>query len=1013
MKKILNRILIIILSILLLISSILVTDTNQYYKYIQYAAYLIAIIYLLIQMVIKKNIKIINNKLDIYIILLVLSSIIPVIFNTYVSLKESIKIFLEYTYFLSIYILARECIGNNTKLKSIISNVLIITAVIVTLIGIDEITTQKMFHFLENIKVGHFSNGEDRLISVFGYANVCAVYLASILFLNINQFINKNNKIIRAFYKTITLLLIIGIILTYSKSIFVILPLMLVIYIVKLKEQRADIISNITISLIMAIIYILGFDELFKTENFEGIWINLAIIIGISYILNLSLEKINKMIKFKRTTIIIIIIIIVILLFLTYIIVALNIPGEYKVFSSEIITNYDARTIRNIKGNEEYLFEFNIQAEVPENSQNTYKINIIERNIKNQSLVTNQIVFDKYDGTKQINIVTNEETSEIKIEFISKFKYGNESLVVKELKLNGKQIPLQYKYLPTKLVKKIQDISINYKTLQERIEMIKDSIKIAGENPLTGIGGEGWQYKYREVQSYAYSANNIHSYPAKILLEFGIVGIIAYIGLVINIIKLLIQSKDRDNIAILVAILVLSIHSIIDMDMDYTHILMYYFLLSGIIAKDIEEPKERMISINIIMLLLIITSIYLSINSSIYNKTIEIRDLEQKRNDIQLSNKTEESKEISKKIAEKYEDITKFEKYNYLEAYYNSTIFYIESECENVEEKLDEYYNKILNYENKKKYSIIEITKKIKMVNEIIQKLHKEAKYNQIIEKYIELVLNEYEETEKQLKECIESQHITDNVSIINLSNIYENIKEIKKYYLCDVRIYNEDNISIDEEELKNITVEKIVSILLYHTHGTESYKSEEQYETYDFYKTLDKEYNVIKVGNTLEQLLIEKGFSIIHNQDYNDLPTTTGAYGRVREKIKEEMLKNEEINLIIDLHRDSYIKQEHVAKTIQINQEEVAPLMFVIGVSEKDEEWLYDLKIAIEIQKIADKMYPGLFKPILIRKREYNQDLSKYSILIEVGENCNSIKEALNSMKYFSEILAEYQANV
>ena len=60
---------------------------------------------------------------------------------------------------------------------------------------------------------------------------------------------------------------------------------------------------------------------------------------------------------------------------------------------------------------------------------------------------------------------------------------------------------------------------------------------------------------------------------------------------------------------------------------------------------------------------------------------------------------------------------------------------------------------------------------------------------------------------------------------------------------------------------------------------------------------------------------------------------------------------------------------------------------------------------MAIEIQKIADKLYPGLFKPILIRERTYNQDLSKYAMLIEVGENSNTIEQALNSMKYFSEI--------
>ena len=66
----------------------------------------------------------------------------------------------------------------------------------------------------------------------------------------------------------------------------------------------------------------------------------------------------------------------------------------------------------------------------------------------------------------------------------------------------------------------------------------------------------------------------------------------------------------------------------------------------------------------------------------------------------------------------------------------------------------------------------------------------------------------------------------------------------------------------------------------------------------------------------------------------------------------------------------------------------------------------MYDLKWAVMIQKEANEKYQGLMEPILIREETYNQDLSKYAILIEVGENCNKIEHALNSMKYLSEII-------
>jgi len=40
--------------------------------------------------------------------------------------------------------------------------------------------------------------------------------------------------------------------------------------------------------------------------------------------------------------------------------------------------------------------------------------------------------------------------------------------------------------------------------------------------------------------------------------------------------------------------------------------------------------------------------------------------------------------------------------------------------------------------------------------------------------------------------------------------------------------------------------------------------------------------------------------------------------------------------------------------------------------------------------------------------EEQYNQDLSKYSVLIEVGENCNYIEESINSMEYFAEIVSQ-----
>jgi len=50
--------------------------------------------------------------------------------------------------------------------------------------------------------------------------------------------------------------------------------------------------------------------------------------------------------------------------------------------------------------------------------------------------------------------------------------------------------------------------------------------------------------------------------------------------------------------------------------------------------------------------------------------------------------------------------------------------------------------------------------------------------------------------------------------------------------------------------------------------------------------------------------------------------------------------------------------------------------------------------------------MYPGLFKPIILRNSRYNQHLAKCATIIEVGATGNTLEQCLVSMKYLSQIL-------
>lgn len=351
MKNKTNQIFIVLTSILLLVSSILVTSSNYYYKYVQIAGYGLIIIYSIIRLIQRKPIKIIKNKLDICIIGLIISTIIPVLSNKYVSLLGSIQVILEYTYVLGLYILMREITEGQKGLGKLITNILIISAVVLIIIGIDGITINLSQDFLETMKKGDYENGDSRLIATFGYPNVLGAYIASILFLNINEYLRHNKKAIKALYKTITFIFMVGIILTYSKGVFIILPFAVLLYpiMIKDKRQKIEIIENVVVSFIMALMFISTFDYLFALNFDVLICILFGMMIIVDYIINMIIEVINTYItdiNFKKIGIFFVI---CALVFIIYVIVGLNIYDKYEVFKADIPSDYKVKILNNIE----------------------------------------------------------------------------------------------------------------------------------------------------------------------------------------------------------------------------------------------------------------------------------------------------------------------------------------------------------------------------------------------------------------------------------------------------------------------------------------------------------------------------------------------------------------------------------------------------------------------------------------------------------------------------------------
>ena len=189
----------------------------------------------------------------------------------------------------------------------------------------------------------------------------------------------------------------------------------------------------------------------------------------------------------------------------------------------------------------------------------------------------------------------------------------------------------------------------------------------------------------------------------------------------------------------------------------------------------------------------------------------------------------------------------------------------------------------------------------------------------------------------------------------------------------------------------------------IHHVHGYE-------YEATGNYRTTDLNYSVARVGTELTNYLKEKGFNLTHNTTYHDYPAYSGSYARSLNTL-EGLLEGKNTQLVFDLHRDAVGSSNEYAPTIKINDTYVAQIMFVIGTNGGGLEhpnWVQNLKIAVKIQEKANEMYPGLFRPIIIRNSRYNQHLTNGSSIIEVGATGNTMEQCILSMQCLSNVLAE-----
>lgn len=234
------------------------------------------------------------------------------------------------------------------------------------------------------------------------------------------------------------------------------------------------------------------------------------------------------------------------------------------------------------------------------------------------------------------------------------------------------------------------------------------------------------------------------------------------------------------------------------------------------------------------------------------------------------------------------------------------------------------------------------------------------------------------------------------------------------------VNIFNYTSLPVDVQTVAAAQVGITLAddgpqILIIHTHASEAYTMDgtDVYQESDAYRTTDNNYNVVRVGDEMQQVFESMGLQVVHDRTLYDYPQYDGAYTRSCAGVQQWLEEYPSIQVILDVHRDALVGEDGtIFKPIaNIDGEKTAQVLMIVGTNDLGQDhpnWTQNLALAVRIQQQLDSAAPTLARPITLRSSSFNQQLSCGFLLVEVGSHGNTLQEALRAGRLFAHAAGE-----
>jgi len=513
--------------------------------------------------------------------------------NTRLALGE----FLKYANYFFIFLLARDLVVNKSRQRWLL-NTLLLSGVVVSIIGIGSAIGTWDYN-------GAFVSG--RINSSFQYPNTLASYLGALIIISLGLTLIENKRIYKGIYGGISGVFIFTFILTYSRGMWLMLPLMILLFFILIPNKRK--LEGIAYSVLASfgsIPLAFLFSQRIESKSLS-LWI---LVIGafcvsglLVYLISFIESKLRS-VSIKKLLIGVSIIASIAILASIYALNATT-PLTFSHISDKDIPSAIIRNVSEIEPNTEYNLDIKYSGinnsdkssigRVRVYSVNTEgksrRIDFIDINdLNNQSL--NKPV-TTFDDTKSIRIILDNPYVGTSITF------DKVTLLDKDNEETIKNLKLKYRYIPEKIVSRLGGINMEENSVQARLAFYTDGFKVIKKYPALGTGGGGWATLYQGYQSYFYSSTQAHNYFLQLWIEVGIIGLLLFLGILVFLIyyiykKYIVMEDEVDKvfiITIFISIISILSHAFMDFDLSLSALTFVLWSLMGVLASNIKSEK--------------------------------------------------------------------------------------------------------------------------------------------------------------------------------------------------------------------------------------------------------------------------------------------------------------------------------------------------------------------------------------------------------------------------------------